>query len=130
MPADENRRTIQLAYEAFGQGDLGPTLDALADDVVWSDRVVAANPMSGIYRGKQGVMEFFGKLTSLADFSRFDIRRVLAGDDTVVVLVDTTMTAKATGRTADLPLVHVFTFRNGKVVACDLYEDDSASPWL
>src|SRR5688500_16039783 len=106
MPAEENRKAVELAYEAFQLGDHGPTLDALADDVVWSDRVLPDNPMSGVYRGKQGVMEFFGKLSGLADFSKFEVRQVLAGDDTVVVLLDTTLTVKATGKTADIPLVH------------------------
>jgi ketosteroid isomerase-like protein len=130
MAADQNRKLILEAYEAFRQGNPTPTFDALADDVVWTDRVLAANPMSGVYRGKQGVMEFFGKLTALAEFTRFDVLQVLAADETVVVLLDTNMTVKATGKSADLALVHVFTFRDGKVVAGDLYEDDSASPWV
>lgn len=130
MGAEDNRRTVQLAFEGFQQGDLSAVLDALADDVVWSDRTPPANPISGVYHGKEGVQQFFGKLLTLADFSRFEVKELLAGGDTVVALIDSTLTVKETGKTADLPLVHVLTFRDGKVAAYDLYEDDSVSPWI
>lgn len=130
MAEEDNRRTVQLAFERFATGDLSAVLDVVTDDVVWSDRTPAANPMSGVYRGKEGVQEFFGKLLSLTEFSQFQVKQILAGGNYVVVLIDSTITVKETGRTADLPLVHVLTFRGDKVAAYDLYEDDSVSPWM
>jgi ketosteroid isomerase-like protein len=130
MAAEDNRRTVQLAFEGFREGNLNAVLDVVTDDVVWTDRTPAANPISGVYHGKEGVQEFFGKLLSLSEFSKFEVKQILAEGDTVVVLIDTTIKVKQTGKTADLPLVHVLTFRGEKVAAYDLYEDDSVSPWM
>ena len=130
MAAEDNRRTVQLAIEGFRQGNLNAVLDSLTDDVVWTDRTPAANPMSGVYHGKEGVQQFFGKLVNLTEFGRYEVKQILAERDTVVVLIESTITVKETGRTVDLPLVHVLTFRGDKVAAYDLYEDDSVSPWM
>jgi len=34
--ADENIKTIQAVYEAFGRGDVGAVLDHVTDDVDWA----------------------------------------------------------------------------------------------
>ena len=44
----------------------------------------------------------------------------------VVVTGDDTSRVKATGTTLEIRFVHVFTVRNGKVVAFDEYVDTSA----
>ena len=36
MSANDNVKTIQTVYEAFGRGDLPAILDALTDDVDWA----------------------------------------------------------------------------------------------
>jgi ketosteroid isomerase-like protein len=124
----ENRKLVRHAYEAFGRGDLETLFEVLADDIVWTSRTLSASPLSGVYYGKSGVQQFFDNL-DLIDLNRFDVRTILAEDDTVVALIDGRITVKATGKTANQPLVHVFTFKDGKVAAFDNYEDDARSPW-
>ena len=42
MSSDDNVKTVQSIYEAFGRGDLPAILDAVTDDVDWaSDAGVA-----------------------------------------------------------------------------------------
>jgi ketosteroid isomerase-like protein len=130
MSSEQNRKNVQMAYEGFNRGDLDAVLDALTDDVVWSDRSLQVSPLSGVYYGKSGVMDFFSKLLSLVEFPRFDVSQILADEDTVVVLVDATTTVKETGKTVDQTLVHVLGFRGEKASTFDLYEDDSRSPWV
>ncbi len=128
MNEEANRKLVHHAYDAFGRGDLEFLFEALADDIVWTSRTSSASPLSGVYYGKSGVQQFFANL-DLIDLNRFDVRTILAGDDTVVALIDGRITVRATGKTANQPLVHVFTFRHGKVAAFDHYEDDARSPW-
>jgi uncharacterized protein len=129
MSAEQNRKNVQLAYEGFNRGDLNAVLDVLTEDVVWSDRSLSASPLSGVYYGKSGVMNFFTKLLELVELSKFDVTRILAEEDTVVVLVDATTTVKESGRTVDQTLVHVLSFRDEQACSFDLYEDDARSPW-
>ncbi len=35
MPADENTRLAQSAYEAFGRGDMAALAEVMADDIEW-----------------------------------------------------------------------------------------------
>ena len=36
MSSDDNVKTVQSVYEAFGRGDIPTVLDALTDDVDWA----------------------------------------------------------------------------------------------
>lgn len=36
MSADDNIKTIQTVYEAFGRGDIAGILDAVSEDIDWA----------------------------------------------------------------------------------------------
>ena len=56
MGSEDNIKTIQRVYEAFGRGDVATILDALADDVDWaSDTSSTVAPWYGVKHGKAGV---------------------------------------------------------------------------
>ena len=60
MGMDENIKSIQAMYEAFGVGDVGSILNAVTDDVDWaSDTSSTAAPWFGVRHGKDGVASFF-----------------------------------------------------------------------
>ena len=126
MTAEENRQKVKEVYEAFGRGDLAPVMDGLADDIVWS--CYAATPFKGVYRGKQGVQEFFAK-QALIDLERFEVTNILAEGDTVVVLIDNKYTVKATGKSAEGPIVQVLKMTDGKVTEWYEVEHASVEAW-
>ncbi|HEX2178936.1 MAG TPA: nuclear transport factor 2 family protein [Actinomycetota bacterium] len=126
MTADENRRKVREVYEAFGRGEIAAVMDGLSDDIVWT--CYAATPFKGVYRGKQGVQEFFAK-QALIDLDRFEVTNILAEGDTVVVLIDNRYTVKATGKSAEGPIVQVLKMTEGKVTEWYEVEHASVEAW-
>ena len=84
--SERNREVMQGIFEALAEGDAGPFLDALADDVRWE--VTGTSRWSRTYAGKQSVMtDFLGPI--MAQFGtryRNRARRMIAEGDHVVVL--------------------------------------------
>jgi uncharacterized protein len=109
----KNVETSKKGYTAFAAGDLETVLSILDDDTEW---VVPGNStISGTYRGKAEVTEFFGKLAEKS-FTTAPSRFV-AHDDVVVVLSQVT----AGGESA--PQADAYTFRHGKIVKAQSFAD-------
>ena len=65
-------------------------------------------------------------MNSLLEIQRFEPESFVSEGDRVVVLGNETTRFKATGKVLDMRWAHVFTVRNGKVVAFEEYKDTSA----
>lgn len=105
MSASENKASTQAAYEAFAKADLDGATENMADDIEW---VVPGNSsISGTYRGKEQVSEFFMSLASKSFETHPE--HFIADGDHVVVLTRT----KADGQESEQ--ADVLTFRDGKV---------------
>ena len=111
--ASQNVEIAKKAYDAFGAGDLETVLSTFDDNVEF---VVPGNStISGTYRGKAEVTEFFAKIAEKS-FTNTPSRFV-ADDDVVVVLGQVT----AGGESA--PEADVSTFRGGKIVQLQAFSD-------
>ena len=60
--ARANQRLLVEFYDAVGRGDLAAAFDLLSDDIEW--RVHRPSPSAGIYRGKEEVLEWFGRMAA------------------------------------------------------------------
>jgi ketosteroid isomerase-like protein len=112
--AEDSVDVVRGVYEAFGRGDVAAVLGAMADDVEW--REAEGMPYGGVYRGGQAVAEnVFGPITR--DVSKFAVspEEFIGSGDTVAVVVRYTGTGQATGKQLDLPVVHVWDVRDGKI---------------
>jgi ketosteroid isomerase-like protein len=111
-----NVETVQAIYEAFGQGDIPPILDRLAEDVEWDlDAPSYGIPIYEPGVGRDHARRFFELLGDL-EFSRFEPTNFLSGGDQVAVPIHVAVTVKATGRTAEALEIHLWTFGDdGKV---------------
>ena len=59
MSAEDNIKTIEAVYEAFGRGDVAAILDVVTDDIDWAtDTKSTAAPWYGPHHGKSGVTDF------------------------------------------------------------------------
>ena len=119
--SDENVSIVRRSYEAFRRRDL-PTVIALLDPEVeyyQSDEV----PWGGRYYGHAGVAEFFQKLTSAIE-SHVDPDQFVDAGDHVVAVGHTRGTVRATGKDFEVPAVHVWRLRDGKVVRFEAYIDN------
>jgi ketosteroid isomerase-like protein len=104
---------VRSGYADFADGDMPAVLARFADDVVWS--VPDGLPTSGVYRGPQGVAEFFTKLARTYAELEVVPERFVDGGDTVVA------TGRHRGRTRsgnafEVPWMHLWTFRDGKAI--------------
>lgn len=103
---DLSRRNAEIArrgYEAFNTGDVQTVMELLTDDVSWN--VFGSGPLAGTYKGKQAVMELFGKFLGLLDSQSTAIHDILANDQHTIVMVN--LTVKRGGRTLEQKAVDV-----------------------
>lgn len=128
MPADENTRLAQSAYEAFGRGDMAALAEVMADDIEWMNPGdPAEGPNAGTFKGKEAVLGWFGGLASSLDYTTFEPREFIAQNDKVVSLVYAEATARNTGRALVNHEAHVWTFRDGKIARFQNYQDTAAA---
>ncbi|HEX3907474.1 MAG TPA: nuclear transport factor 2 family protein [Mycobacteriales bacterium] len=106
MSASENKAAAQAAYQAFANADIDGATKNLADDIEWI--VPGASTISGTYRGKDEVVQFF--ITLAGKSFTTEPEHFIAEGDHVVVLTRTT----ADGQHSEQ--ADVLTFRDGKVV--------------
>lgn len=112
-PAD-NVALSRLGYERFAAGDIPGLLEMFDDDLVWS--TLPSLPFGGVYRGRAGAAEFFGKLReTFAELAVTPDTWLDAGD--AVVVQGTHRGRSAAGVPFEAPYLHLWRFRNGKAVA-------------
>lgn len=116
MGADDNIKTIQAIYEAFGRGDIDPVLDGVTDDVDWAAETSSAvAPWYGVRHGKDGVADFFRAFGATMEIEEFTPFAFAATDTEVHTVVHCRARARSTGKGIDQDLHHFFGFRDGKI---------------
>lgn len=122
--SQQNIGLVQGGYAAFGRGDIPGFLSLLDADVEWTTPGTSDLPTAGTRRGPAKVGEFFGILTQLVDFEHFEPQTFLADGDRVVVLGTARTKVKGgSGQSIVEHWCHVFTVRDGKIVAFFEYLD-------
>jgi ketosteroid isomerase-like protein len=118
---------VKDAYAAFSRNDISSLINLMADDVSWylpGPQTVL--PFAGRRKGKTEVNEFFSTLADVQDVERFEPQDFIAQGDKVVALGNYKWRVKATARTYESEFAHVFTVREGKIVAFHEYFDTAA----
>jgi uncharacterized protein len=101
---------LSRAYGAFAIGDIPTVLSALADDITW--HVPGDNPLSGVYKGHDAVLDFFGRCAELSSGTlRVDAGEIVAEGERVFVL--STVSAERKGRFWSSPEVHMWRVVDG-----------------
>ena len=105
---------VRGVYEAFGRGDVPAVLGAMAADMEWHE--AEGMPYGGVYHGREAVAQnVFGPITQdVVDFAVM-AEEFIASGDAVAAVVRYTGTGKAYGKQLNLPVVHVWDVRNGKL---------------
>ncbi len=127
MSAEENVKTVQEGYAAFGRGDVPAILELLTDDIEWIEPGPPdVIPVAGTYRGKDEVARFFATLGEHLDIHKFEPHEFIAQGDHVVVLISSEATVKRTGRKITDHLAHLWTFEGGKLAHFETFQDTAA----
>lgn len=127
MSAEQNKQLIAKGYELFGKGDIDALLATYADNIEWSSPEVDNVPFSGSYHGKEEVRQFFTDLENALTPLEFTPREMIAEGDKVVVLGHEAWSVRANNRRMEGDWVHVFTIRDGLVVAFQDYPHTASS---
>ncbi|MEP6659151.1 MAG: nuclear transport factor 2 family protein [Acidimicrobiales bacterium] len=120
-----NVESIRSLYEAFGRGDVPTVLGAFDSNIEW--REAEGNPYKPDGRpwiGPDAILQnLFMKMGT--DWDGFTVHPKEFSDagETVVVEGRYTGTFKATGKSLDAQLCHVWRLRNGKVTSFQQYVD-------
>ena len=121
----DNVALMKQLYEAFGRGDVPTVLAAMDAGVEWYE--AEGNPWSpgrpfvGPQQVVEGVLERIG-----AEFDGFEVRpsRFLGAGDTVIMEGRyRARSHRATGKSLDAEVVHVWDLRDGKIVRFHQYVD-------
>jgi ketosteroid isomerase-like protein len=107
---------IKKVYGAFGKGDIETIIDHLADQLVWRFDAPSVIPYAGEHDTRDQVRGgFFGALASTQKDYTLSTDEFIVQDDNVIMVGRYGATVTSTGKSFDLPLVHVWTVQNGKI---------------
>ena len=111
---EQSLELVKGTYEAFGRGDVAAVLGAMAVDIVWDE--AAGMPYGGVYHGGDAVAQnVFGPISEDVVGFAVSPEEFIASGDAVAAVVRYTGTGKATGKKLDIPAVHVWNVRDGKL---------------
>jgi ketosteroid isomerase-like protein len=107
---------VRRSYEAFARDDMDGVLADMHPDIEWHQ--AQGLPHGGYYRGIDEVRRNIFDPLDEEWWDEFDADpdEFLDAGEQVVVLGRYRGVAKATGKTLDVPFVHVWTLRDGRAV--------------
>lgn len=116
-----NAMVVRKAYEDFARGDVPAVLEAFDPAITW--HVPGHSPLSGDYRGRDAVADFFRRTMALSGgVFAIDVQHVLADGDVVAAIV--TVRAERHGEAAAFSEVHVWRLASGRIVAFREFQGD------
>lgn len=123
MSAD-NVAVIKGLYDAFGVGDVPGVLGRMSPDIVWNEAENFPYSDHNPYHGPVAIAEgVFARCIGEWDGFAVAMEDLIDGGDRVVALGRYRGSAKTTGRSMNPQAVHVWTLKDGKVIAFQQYID-------
>jgi uncharacterized protein len=120
---DDNVAAIRRLYDALASRDASVIQEVFAPDV--TIRQSPELPWGGEYEGHDGVFTFFLTLVEHIE-SQVTTDSLFAAGNHVVQTGRTRGTVRANGASFDVPEVHVWELRDGRVVRYEAYIDTPA----
>ena len=110
----EALRVVQTIYEAGARGDINTALAQYHPDCAVHEP--DSLPFGGLWQGPAGIGQVLG--VAFQVFDRFEPRpqTFIADGERVAVLVDLTVRVRSTGQELTMPLLELYTVRDGQVV--------------
>jgi uncharacterized protein len=131
-PADQHVSLLRGLYKRWAEtkgGNVEEILGLLADDVVWRS---IANGLHGLNFAKEpltkpNVRSYFENLGKDWELVFFDVERIIAQNNSVVVVAECSFRHRRTGKSFMSPKVDIWDFRRGKVVSFFEYFDTASA---
>jgi uncharacterized protein len=120
----ENLAVVKGIYDAFAKGDVAGVLGRMSPDIVWMEAENFPYADRNPYRSPGEVAAgVFARC--VGEWNGFAVKMddLIDGGDRIVALGRYTGQNKITGRRMNPQAVHVWTLKNGKVIAFQQYID-------
>jgi ketosteroid isomerase-like protein len=127
MSEQANAEIVKQVYANFKTGNIDSPLSLLSPEVEWVVPEIPNAPIGGKRRGREGVRQFFKLLLEELDFKQFELADFIAQGSKVVVLGNSSVIVKATGRKFDDEFVHVYTLGGGSIIKFHEYLDTAGA---
>lgn len=124
-PAGSNSQKMRSLYDSFARGDIPTVLAAFDPNIEWWEAenlldYAQHNP----YRGPQAVAEgVFKRVGQEWQGFQLHIEDIIDAGDTVVTLGRYSGMSRATNKPLNAQFVHVWKFRDGKIVRLQQFTD-------
>jgi ketosteroid isomerase-like protein len=123
----DNVAVVREFYATLERGDLPRVIEFVEEEVDWQSPVTRTHPpeipWSSIRRTKQEVAAFFKELGQNVKPEGFELFKISAQDDRVVVEGKNRGTVRKTGRTYEHEWVMIFSIRDNKIIRFRHYYD-------
>ena len=119
----DNVDLIRAIYDAFAAGDIPAVLSLMSPNIVWNEAENISYADGNPYRGPDAVLGVFARIGGEWDGFEVVAHELLDAGDTVIALGRYRGTCKATGRSLNAQMVHVWRAAGGKVTAFQQYAD-------
>ena len=106
---------IKQTFAAFLSCDIPAFIEMMDANIEWDHRGADSVPFNKMYKGKDGVGEFFATLDETLENTGFEVHEYVGDGDRVVALGQFGWKAKSTGKSYDSDFAMVYTVKNGKV---------------
>jgi len=113
---------VRRVTEAFAAGDLDTVFEWVAPDIEWDFSNAETWFEEPVYRGYDGIMEFFGKWTGEWFDYRFEFEEIIDAGDKVVVVVRDEGRSKGAGIKLERRHAEVWTLLNARVVRIEPFD--------
>jgi ketosteroid isomerase-like protein len=123
-----NLETTKKGYELFKQGDISTFVKDIVDPAcTWifagpQDKL----PWAGSFRGQQEIADFFLRVAQNLDFAEVALREMIEQGETVVAIGTSSVRVKRTGKAVKYDWVHIFKYKQGRMVFAQEYTDTAA----
>jgi len=110
--------------EADRTGNMLPIFNSLAEDVIFHSTIPEGTPISGIFKGKQNVINFYKNLLpSVAIFQKLTPSVFVMRDDRVIVVGENIFTLVKSGETYHRPYVNIISLVDRLITSIILIQD-------
>jgi ketosteroid isomerase-like protein len=117
----ENVEILRRLHRALNRGDLDNAVQHLHPDVELRPGIVAPD-QSSLYRGRDGVKQFFATVYAAFEEQRIDIGEIIEAGDRVLAVEGWRVRGRD-GIELDFEVIDVYTFRDGLIVRADGFVD-------
>ena len=112
--SEANITVVQEVFKRFSEGDLPGFLNLCADDIEWDHRG-PNSPLAKRYKGKEGVAEFLGTLSTTQEVLEFEPREYFSNGDRVVTLGHFHFKVVETGKDWASDFAMAYTLKDGLI---------------